>query len=80
MKAVQSWEISRVTLDLEGTPMILMEDPKMGRFTHGEVCHGQIDLRYDEAEMLIAELQAAVDFCRDLDKQLEEDSKTWGDE
>ena len=70
MNAVPFWEISRVTIDLQGTRMLLLEAPQPGNSTYGVVRAGQADLTYEEAEKLAADLLDAVHSCRRIDAQL----------
>lgn len=81
MRALPLWKISRIMIDLDGTPTMLFGPPRdTDKFKHGCAYYGQADLTYEEAERLIGELQSALQQCRELDALAEEGDKQWEDE
>lgn len=68
MKAVCAWgEGPDVLLVLEGTPVMLYENPvDLDRAVHGYVRQGSIELTADEAEQLADELLLRVKQAREL--------------
>lgn len=78
MKATCTWgDGPDVLVDLNGTGVILYEDPKhhkppRGDFKHGYITEGSFDLTAEEAEILSNELKTAAAAARSLDKSYRE--------
>ncbi len=78
MRAVCTWgEGPDVLVVIEGTIVILYEDPKhtkppRGDYKHGYVEQGSFDFTAEEAEVLGNQLLEKAKQARDMDKQLKE--------
>ncbi len=74
MKATCTWgDGPDVLVDLDGTGLVLYEDPKdhpppKGRYKYGHVNQGSLDLTATEAENLGIELITAAKQARDMDR------------
>lgn len=78
MKVISNWPmLSDVTIELNGTPLILGEEPDFlkNKGLHGTVTQGDIDLSVDEAEEIGNALLEMSRKIRKLNKELEENLK-----
>lgn len=74
IKAEAQWEINEITIDIQGTPVILFESPVMGRFVHGTVTQAQACLTLSEAKELLVSLHTAIEVYENLEALVELDT------
>lgn len=60
MKATFTFTPGDILLELNNTPLILMEKPDQSKFDYGVVKQGQIDLSVEQAEDLVQNLQECI--------------------
>ena len=71
MQVAAVWEIDRIVVSLDGTPMLLLENPSgYDRFAHGSVQQGQVDLRVEDAKRLALAILTAVDQYHTMEREL----------
>ena len=69
MNAISTWPADDLILTLEGTRLVLYEDPDKSAYVHGCVTMGSIAMTCDEAEELINKLRLAINETKRIDQQ-----------
>ena len=73
MKAVCEWETSSIVLCLDGSSMILLEEPTdKHKFVKGCVSEGQVMLPVTQAKRLVYSLLSAIGQYETIDKDLDQ--------
>lgn len=76
VNAVSNWDINEITLDVQGSHVLLLEEPRnRKKFTHGLVAKAQVCLTLQEAKELLVSLGSAIEQYDGIDRLAESEGE-----